>query len=374
MTSAAQVHLHLAGTPTGGPCSREEGLPSLPLLIPGSGLILPLPQVHAVGVFAQVWYPSPMPLRELKPRKPHLVRSGGLSGEVSNLYGDANRSKTFLKQSLNRFTWSPAGQGDVTTWAQVMDRVAASKTSCKIGLRIGETYHIPSSSDYYPLNFASFEMGVGAGTEVHIDEGATLLDCGGAEGPAVFKGYSSDAEYPSFHYSVFDNPTGAPGVLLLQFGATLKQQGTSPLAIIPDNLMLVLAARYGSPFDPGGLPNQETIRLEGTGILLLTTIGTLPNIPDDYISGGASSLIGVQHDGAGKFPANQSAFLGSAFNLPLGNFGGSGPTGFRPSGFFGPTPEGCSYFDTDVGLPLWYRGAQWVDAAGNVVPLPGEHP
>lgn len=252
-----------------------------------------------------------------------------------------------------------------------MERVSATKTPCQIVLRIEDTYHIPASSTPYALRFSIFEMPVGAGVEVHIDEGATLLDCGGAEGPVVFKGYSSDTATPSFHYTVFDTPTGAPGVLLLQFGATLKQQGTSPMVIVPDNLMLVLAARYGSPFDPGGLPNQETVRLEGTGILLLTSIGTLPNIPDDYISGGASSLIGVQHDGSGKYPANQSNFLGSAFNLPLANFGGSGPSAFRPSGFFGPTPEGCSYFDTDVGLPIWYRSAQWVDAAGNVVPLPG---
>lgn len=28
---------------------------------------------------------------------------------------------------------------------------------------------------------------------------------------------------------------------------------------------------------------------------------------------------------------------------------------------------GQFYFDTDLGLPIWYDGAQWIDAAGNAV-------
>lgn len=28
---------------------------------------------------------------------------------------------------------------------------------------------------------------------------------------------------------------------------------------------------------------------------------------------------------------------------------------------------GQYYFDTDVGLPIWWNGSDWIDAAGNVV-------
>ena len=28
---------------------------------------------------------------------------------------------------------------------------------------------------------------------------------------------------------------------------------------------------------------------------------------------------------------------------------------------------GQFYFDTDVGLPIWWNGSDWIDAAGNVV-------
>jgi hypothetical protein len=28
---------------------------------------------------------------------------------------------------------------------------------------------------------------------------------------------------------------------------------------------------------------------------------------------------------------------------------------------------GQQYFDTDLNLPIWYDGTDWIDAAGNVV-------
>lgn len=40
-----------------------------------------------------------------------------------------------------------------------------------------------------------------------------------------------------------------------------------------------------------------------------------------------------------------------------------GPTGFRPA-----TPAtGQFFFDTTLGLPIWWRGANWINAAGGVV-------
>jgi hypothetical protein len=44
--------------------------------------------------------------------------------------------------------------------------------------------------------------------------------------------------------------------------------------------------------------------------------------------------------------------------------GQSGTTAQRPvKGLF----IGRSYFDTDLGRPIWYQGVHWVDAAGAVV-------
>ena len=42
----------------------------------------------------------------------------------------------------------------------------------------------------------------------------------------------------------------------------------------------------------------------------------------------------------------------------------SGPTADRPTTNL---VVGDYYFDTDLNLPIWYDGTDWIDAAGNVV-------
>lgn len=46
-----------------------------------------------------------------------------------------------------------------------------------------------------------------------------------------------------------------------------------------------------------------------------------------------------------------------------GNQGGAGTTAERPTG----RAVGTMYFDTTLGKPIWYNGADWVDATGAVV-------
>ena len=40
----------------------------------------------------------------------------------------------------------------------------------------------------------------------------------------------------------------------------------------------------------------------------------------------------------------------------------TGDTASRPT-----VTVGYSYFDTDLGIPIWYDGANWIDAAGTTV-------
>lgn len=56
------------------------------------------------------------------------------------------------------------------------------------------------------------------------------------------------------------------------------------------------------------------------------------------------------------------------FDYPLNgqvvaNFPGYGTTVQRPED----PGTGDLYFDTDLGLPIWWNGAAWVDATGGVV-------
>jgi hypothetical protein len=49
--------------------------------------------------------------------------------------------------------------------------------------------------------------------------------------------------------------------------------------------------------------------------------------------------------------------------LPSAAAKAAGPTTGRPSRPY----VGQMFFDTDVGLPIWFDSADWIDAAGNVV-------
>jgi hypothetical protein len=44
---------------------------------------------------------------------------------------------------------------------------------------------------------------------------------------------------------------------------------------------------------------------------------------------------------------------------------GSGESSSRPS--LGSNPSSVPFFDTDIGKPVWWNGADWIDASGNVV-------
>ncbi len=56
-------------------------------------------------------------------------------------------------------------------------------------------------------------------------------------------------------------------------------------------------------------------------------------------------------------------FFGKVATL-LGALTASGTTANRPiKGLF----VGRTYFDTTLGIPIWYRGTAWVNASGGVV-------
>jgi len=266
------------------------------------------------------------------------------------------------------FLWAP--DGDASTWDQVMQRIDAAGGQCEVLLRPGLTYSIPASAERYPFRHSVFRTPVAINIEVHIEDGATLLDCDGIIGSGQLFAYATDDTKPAFAFSAFDDPGGSPGIFLGQFGGGIKQQGTAPAIIIPDNKFFVFAGAQGSPFLSGGLPNQEMIRLGDNSILLLTTISSPANTPDGAITGPVTSAIAIQHDGSGRVPALLPDFFGNTFNVPFGNDAGAGPTTFRPFGVFGPVLDGARYYDTTLFTALWWdaTGMQWRDATGTVVP------
>jgi hypothetical protein len=76
--------------------------------------------------------------------------------------------------------------------------------------------------------------------------------------------------------------------------------------------------------------------------------------PAEYDSGFFEQL-----NNALRLYFNQVDNFAQGINVPS-----SGTTASRPVNF---TVIGQQYFDTTLGYPIWYNGADWVDATGTVV-------
>lgn len=99
---------------------------------------------------------------------------------------------------------------------------------------------------------------------------------------------------------------------------------------------------------------------------ILTTGGVTP-LPDEGIIAGAGVTILALHDHTARM-GPQSGVLGGIIYDGVAKTQNlvwqSGDTASRPSSGFMP---GHQYFDTDLGIPIWWSGSAWVDATGTVV-------
>lgn len=155
--------------------------------------------------------------------------------------------------------------------------------------------------------------------------------------------------------------------LALNFGAQIRNLGTvAPIRVAAG--VTVAIRLQGQAGLSGSMPIVE-LDGGGPGGALLVQGLQAPNLDPDVWSGGVGSLLGYLCDGTWR-PPSLSAFFGTyildglfakAERIePLAGTTGTRPTGGVP---FGPL-LGMMYFDTDIGKPVWWDGAQWVDATG----------
>lgn len=269
--------------------------------------------------------------------------------------------------------WKPSGGGDARTWDDVMVRLEGIKTPAEIWMPVNEVYKIPSNSSRYPMGNSRFAGRLGGAVEVDIEDGATLLDCGGSYSTVILRGFTTSDQRPSFDYSAFYSGTLGAGLFLGDFGGYWKQQGSAPLVVVPDGSFFVFAARNGGGIDQGGIPSQEVIRLSDLSVLIMACLGSPFSMTDNFLTGPGSATVLVQHDGSAQYPDPASftpGFSGQMFNVPFGKFGGSGPSSFRPLPVQLPLQDGLVYYDDDQKKPIWWNGngQVWLDAASGVVP------
>lgn len=268
--------------------------------------------------------------------------------------------------------WDPSGaQGDVTTWNEVMTAVSVSKTPLAIWGTPGQVHEIPSSGTPYDMKNSKFVMNVGdnEGARFNIQDGATVMNLVGLQGSFDVVGNSTNPTTPSLDWSLFHNLTGGPAPFIMEFGANIRNEGSAPMIVMPDNAFLIFASLNGGGIGQSMIPPAPVIAMGQNGILLLTCVGSSIQLQLDCISGPATCNIGGQHDGCliPPPPGALPSYAGGIFNLPFGIAAGEGPTSFRPIGAFSPLRHGTQYFDTDINLPIWWDAVamNWYDANHN---------
>lgn len=289
------------------------------------------------------------------------ISSSRVDGNFDVSRIDGNRDSSCL--------WDLNGDGDFTDWQQVYDFIQASKRPITVNLSPGQEYTIPNTSSEYYLKNCVFkaQLGDASSCVVNIDDGATLYDLAEGQGAFTLVGYSSDNSRPSLNFTSFNDGVG---IYLQQFGNYLMNKGSSPMIVVPDNSLFVIAARFGGGVDQFGSVGN-VIRLGSNCTLLATVIGSPIILPEDCVFGDSSTVMIFQQDGSMISPRSLSLpnFNGTYVNAPFGNDAGRGQTIFRPLGVFGALTTGTMFFDTDLIKPIWYdEGSnKWYDASGSGV-------
>jgi hypothetical protein len=279
-------------------------------------------------------------------------------GRVERLESVGKKTRAVaLKGALERIiAWDPLGGGDATTWAEVMDFVNASPAPIQIYVRNDGV--VPAGT--YDMKAATMYGIFDRTVTVTVSDGAVLRNLHEISDNLSLRSVSSS---PIIEF--IPSPT-APTVFLMLFGSRVVNDGTSQIVHIPAASTLVMAM-----FVAGGLSNPTpgigTFLIDAGGFAILLSQGANGSLSTfgDIAQGPAGTTLGYAgFDGPYPTPAG---FAGTVVNLAADLNGGSGPTAFRPAAGLGtPVGIGTSYFDTTIvpPRPIWWDGAQWVDATG----------
>ena len=112
--------------------------------------------------------------------------------------------------------------------------------------------------------------------------------------------------------------------------------------------------------------HAETHRLTGTDPILPSDIGAetpqgaqqRADIAENNAKSYTDIQIGIVEQNSRDYTDNLKTYIEANYQ-PVIAF----PTAGRPLD----VPVGFMGFDTDLGLPIWWNGTDWIDASGNIV-------
>jgi len=287
----------------------------------------------------------------------------------------------------------PSGGDFVQTWDEVAAAIEAVKGFITVFLAEVSNF-IPSTADvqcYGRTRFAPYTANIGAFPAMVVQDGGRLRN------PWSFQGCGIAGEPTIRPFIVIDVPgsqlicreggrcvlgAGAtvPGVdVLADFcetasfeGASFDNQTGNPalglVRLAPGNTFIdarIAAAGTGAP--PGEYP-ANTFEGGAGGVFLQIYDASQAPVAQPLVTGFTLGIpmdyaLGVTYQDGTTTPTLGAATVQAALDVLKRRVTGAGPTAGRPA-IPADIDTGGSYFDTDLGIPVWSNGAIYVDAFG----------
>lgn len=259
--------------------------------------------------------------------------------------------------------WSPSGNGDVQTWAQVKSRVDRTKSPVMINVIDTDVTHVIDDDADLHNSWIVSPAGFPGAPLVRVVDGVQLTNLAKLSGGFQFETVST-ARAPL----LFTPEPGDISAFLADYGTTIINSGSVPMFSVPDGEFFAFGFTASASVSPGTAP---VVNLGNGSVLILRAFNTGLTIDPGFVSGPASAVIGIQQDGTYPlpFPPGYPLFAGTTFNCPIGVVGGTGPTALRPFPLFGPLAEGVIYTDLDIvpPRPIFLRSGVWYNMDGTPV-------
>ncbi len=161
----------------------------------------------------------------------------------------------------------------------------------------------------------------------------------------------------------------------IEQGAAIRNIATSTVPAISTGsigffaIASFLAGQLNNDANFGAVPLVD-FALNGGFFVLASLSNSQPGesaFRTNSVISGASSILLVIYDSCDRLPS-QPGFLGTYLFTPISQSNNmamaNGDTASRPTSL---ATNGTMYFDTTLGIPIWYDGTNWVDATGTIV-------
>lgn len=296
---------------------------------------------------------------------PAIPPTQPLGDILEQLYALATGAQPFIY-------WQPGGGVSTApiadTWADIEAILAAQSPRVPTTVYLADNAYatIPATANTNLHSQVTFSIVESSASRPQIE----ILDGGRIRNPAGFIGIEVLAT-PTVRTPIY--VTTAKALLFFRQGASVNQQVGSTLPVIQmettDGTVELSGGSYLS--SPGGVGVIEAPAANDMTIVAFDNTGDpaiVSPVPDNSVQGGVGNSLFLRFDSTSVIVA-QSLSTATQFSQRMDLAAWAAPsygiTADRPAAPTTLAPvTGQMYFDTTLGQPVWWDGAQWVDATG----------